>query len=255
MAESPETLDALQQFQAAYRNRLGMTAAAPTPRPETTSSFLDLLRERTAENMRRERVQRLSDFGAGIAASGSPNLFAALAAGSRAQAEGERTRMDDLRRVAEAERQQRAQQAEEEYRREQNRIQAERFEAERPLREAQALQARSMAGFYAAGGSGAGRGQITPARLADLTLRAEAQALRDIPEPAANTTQALRDTPAEKTAREQRRRDRARELLALSLSTPEERAASGTVNTTPAPNQQQGRPVIQETFVPPNERR
>jgi hypothetical protein len=65
----------------------------------------------------------------------------------------------------------------------------------------------------------------------------------------------MRDTPAAKADREQRRRERARELLARAISTPDGQAAPGTVDTTPAPNQQPGRPVIRETFVPPEARR
>jgi hypothetical protein len=69
--------------------------------------------------MQNEALQRFSEFGAGMAATRSPNFFTMLGGGARAQAEGDRTRMDELRRVAEAERQARAQQAEEQFRNQQ----------------------------------------------------------------------------------------------------------------------------------------
>jgi hypothetical protein len=85
-----------------------------------------MLRNRVSANMQNEAQQRASDFGAGMLASGSPNFFTMLGAGTRAQREGERTRTDELRRVAEAERQARAQQAEEQYRRDQLDIERQR---------------------------------------------------------------------------------------------------------------------------------
>jgi hypothetical protein len=87
-------------------------------------SLLDMLRERSARELEGERMTRMRDFGAGMLASGSPNFFTNLAAGTRAQAEGERSRTDRLRQLAETERQQQeletrqaAQRAEEDYRR------------------------------------------------------------------------------------------------------------------------------------------
>jgi len=89
---------------------------APTGQAQPRS-LLDILRERTTRELEGERLARLQEFGAGMLASGSPNFFTNLAAGARAQAEGERSRTDRLRQVAEAERQAAAQQAEEQYRR------------------------------------------------------------------------------------------------------------------------------------------
>lgn len=91
-----------------------------------SESFLDMLRNRVSANMQNEAQQRAADFGAGMLASGSPNFFTMLAGGTRAQREGERTRTDELRRVAEAERQARAQQAEEQYRNQQLDIERQR---------------------------------------------------------------------------------------------------------------------------------
>jgi hypothetical protein len=125
--ESSEVANALEQFQAAYRERL---AAAQPPQLST----LDMLRKRLASNMQNEALQRVSEFGAGMAATGSPNFFTMLAGGARAQAEGDRTRMDELRRVVEAERQARAQQAEEQYRRDQLEIERQRRDFERDPR-------------------------------------------------------------------------------------------------------------------------
>jgi hypothetical protein len=93
---------------------------------QTTPSFLDLLRQRTASNLQNEGLQRLSEFGAGMAASGSPNFFTMLSAGARAQAEGDRSRMEELRRIAEAERQAAEQQSQEQYRRDQIEIERQR---------------------------------------------------------------------------------------------------------------------------------
>jgi hypothetical protein len=116
--ESPEMANALEQFQAAYRERL---AAA---RPQGQLSVLDMLRKRMARDMEGEALQRVGEFGAGMLASGSPNFFTMLGAGARAAREGDVSRMDQLRRLAETERQQQeletrqaAQRAEEEYRR------------------------------------------------------------------------------------------------------------------------------------------
>jgi hypothetical protein len=140
-----------------------------------SESFLDILRNRVASNMQNEALRRASEFGAGMLASGSPNFFAMLGGGARAQAEGDRARMDELRRVAEAERQARAQQAEEQFRRDQIEVERERREAERdptnPRNRLYAAQAR----FYEAGGSGANRMQVTP----QIRLRAEGQALSE----------------------------------------------------------------------------
>jgi hypothetical protein len=76
--------------------------------------------------MQNEALQRFSEFGAGMAATRSPNFFTMLGGGARAQAEGDRTRMEELRRVAEAERQARAQQAEEQFRNQQLEIERQR---------------------------------------------------------------------------------------------------------------------------------
>jgi hypothetical protein len=100
-------------------------------------SILDMLRKRVARDAESERVDRLADLGAGMVASGSPNFFTMLAAGTRAQAEGERSRTDRLRQIADLERQDAAQRAEEARRQEELRIRAEEQAANAPLRAAQ----------------------------------------------------------------------------------------------------------------------
>jgi membrane protein involved in colicin uptake len=102
-----------------------------------SGSLLDMLRQRTTGNMQDEALRRASEFGAGMLASGSPNFFAMLGAGARAQAEGERSRTDELRRLADIERQQRALDIEEARRQEELRIRAEEQAANAPLRAAQ----------------------------------------------------------------------------------------------------------------------
>jgi hypothetical protein len=224
-----------------------------------SESFLDMLRNRVAGNMQNEALQRASEFGAGMLASGSPNFFTMLGAGARAQSEGDRTRMDELRRVAEAERQQRALDVEEARRREELRLREQEVQANAPFRAAQTEQARALAEFYRAGGSGSNRpasGQITPARIAQLTMQAQAQALREIADPAPNSMDALRDTPAKRAEREERRRLRAEQIIEETLlraGQPGATAPTGTpsVTTPPAPAPQ----IIERQFVPPEQRR
>lgn len=147
---------------------------------ESTSSpsLLDMLRQRTTSNMQDEALRRASEFGAGMLASGSPNFFTMLGAGARAAREGDTSRMEELRRLAETERQQRALDIEEQRRRDEAEVARQRLEADAPYRAAQTEQARAMAEYYRQGGSGAGRlppGTITPA----LRLRAEQQAANE----------------------------------------------------------------------------
>lgn len=99
-------------------------------------SILNMLRSRVAGDLENERINRLAEFGAGMAASASPNFFTMLAGGTRAQAEGERSRMDRLRQLAETERQERALESQEAARRDQATYQRDslalrRLEAER----------------------------------------------------------------------------------------------------------------------------
>lgn len=211
--ESPEMIQALQQFQNAYAR--GLAGNAPQ-QSAPSNAFLDMLRQRVKDQIAREPMTRLSDIGAGMLASGSPNFFTMLGQGLQAGQQQQRQRLDVLRQAAEVERQVAQQRAEEEYRREQNRIQAERYEAERPLREAQAAQARALAGYYEAGGRGAGanRGELTPLALANIRRQAEADALREIPEP----RETLLDTPAARADREARRRALADQIEARRLA-------------------------------------
>lgn len=101
--ETPETAQALRDFQTSLRSQ--HTATQPQP---TQLSVLDMLRKRMARDMEGEALQRVSEFGQGMLASGSPNFFTMLGAGARAAREGDVSRMDRLRQLAEAERQERS---------------------------------------------------------------------------------------------------------------------------------------------------
>jgi hypothetical protein len=94
------------------------------PVAQEQPSVLDMLRRRVSREMEGQDLQRLSEFGAGMLSSESPNFFTMLGAGARAQAQGDASRMDRLRQVADTERQQQeletrqaAQRADEDYRR------------------------------------------------------------------------------------------------------------------------------------------
>jgi hypothetical protein len=225
--------------------------APPVPGTQATQerpsapSLMDLLRQRVERNIANEPMQRLTDLGAGMLANPNRNFFTMLGGGLRAQSEGERSRMQELRQVADAERQAAQQQAEEAYRREQNRINEERYRDQAPYRAAQAQQAAAMAEYYRQGGSGAGRGGaaprgtvLTPAAYNDIQRRAAAQALREFPNP--SSSEAVLMPPAERADREARRVARERQLIAegvnaYTLSTPGALAASVPVAQAPAP--------------------
>ena len=157
-------------------------AQASQDRP-SAPSLMELLRKRVERNIANEPMQRLSDLGAGMLANPNPNFFRMLGGGLRAQSEGERSRMQELRQVADTERQAAQQQAEEAYRREQNRINEERYRDQAPYRAAQAEQAAAMAEYYRRGGPGAGGGasrellatqRITATALRTAGIQAEA---------------------------------------------------------------------------------
>lgn len=118
-----------------------------------SGSLLDMLRQRTTDTMQNEAQRRASDFGAGMLASGSPNFFTMLGAGARAQAEGERSRTDELRRLADIERQQRMTDIEEQRRRDEAAYRQQRLEAEAPERAARTGQASALAEYYRQGGA------------------------------------------------------------------------------------------------------
>lgn len=176
--------------------------------PPAPRSLLDILRERTTRELENERMARLREFGAGMLASGSPNFFTNLAAGTRAQAEGERSRTDRLRQVAEAERQQRAQEAEEQRRREELALRRRELEVNAPYREAQTEQARAYAEYLrrrdpSGAGAGGPRGQITPERYAQIFSQADTEARQRFPNPAAG----MPETPAQAQERERLRNE------------------------------------------------
>ena len=151
------------------------------PEQERPLSVLDMLRKRTMREMEGQDLQRLSEYGAGMLASRSPSLVGMLAAGSRAQAQGDVSRMDRLRQVAEAERQQRALENQEAAQRAQEAYQQRRLDVEGPLREAQAAQARAYVEYLRQGGRGGAGGvggrDPTPAALRTATVAAN-QALQ-----------------------------------------------------------------------------
>lgn len=205
--ETPETFEALRQFQA------GLLAQRQQSQPQQLS-VLDMLRKRMAREMEGEELRSLTDLGIGMLRSSSPNFFTMLAGGLQGQREGQRSRTDQLRQLAELERQDAAQRAEEARRQEELRLREEQLRLEAPLRAAQALQAEAMARFYNQGGSGAGRGQLTPAALAGIYQRAQAQALRDFPDPPSG----MPESEAVRTERLRRRAQRAEELVAGALA-------------------------------------
>ena len=120
-AASPAPTDRLRQ---------AVTLPPPPPAPAAQQpSVLDMLRQRMAREMEGEDLRRVAEFGRGMLASSSPNFFTMLAGGARAQAEGDTSRMERLRQLAETERQQRAlesqeaaNRAEEQYRQESLRL-------------------------------------------------------------------------------------------------------------------------------------
>jgi hypothetical protein len=104
------------------RNQPAPQSFAP-PQPQQPS-VLDMLRQRMQSQIDDESNQRLREIGIGMLRSRSPNFFSALGEGLEAADTGSRSRMDRLRQIADAERQQQeletrqaAQRAEEEYRR------------------------------------------------------------------------------------------------------------------------------------------
>lgn len=182
-----------------------------------SGSLLDMLRQRTTGNMQDEALRRASEFGAGMLASGSPNFFTMLGAGARAQAEGERSRTDELRRLADIERQQRMTDIEEQRRRDEAAYRQQRLEAEAPGRAATTQQALALAEYYRQGGPSAGRtppGQITPAVRTQIYQRAQAQALREFPDPQPG----MPESEAARNDRLARRASRAAELFASGLA-------------------------------------
>ncbi len=179
-----------------------------------SESFLDILRNRAAANMQNEALQRFSEFGAGMAATRSPNFFTMLGGGARAQAEGDRTRMEELRRIADLERQQRALDIEEQRRREELALRREEQAANAPLRAAQAEQALAYRDYLRAGGPGAGRGQLSQRDIATIGDRANRFAANQIREPAPNSPEARVDTPEAKAGRDRQRAEIVRQYIA-----------------------------------------
>ena len=194
--ESPEMLNALREFQANLRGRHMTTEPQQQP-----LSVLDMLRKRMANAMENEQAQRISDLGTALLASRSPNFFTALGEGLAAQEAGSRTRMDQLRQIADLERQQRALDVEEARRQEELRIREEEQRINAPLRAAQtryylaraeadptgvaftraenaARGAASAAADRAVQAENVRRSRVVPTPLPPLTA-AEAATLRD----------------------------------------------------------------------------
>ena len=216
----------------------------PAPAGQTQPrSLLDMLRERSARELEGENLTRMRDFGAGMLASGSPNFFTNLAAGTRAQAEGERSRTDRLRQLAETERQARAQQAEEQYRRDQLEIERQRRDYERDPRNPRNILYGEQADFYRQGGRGAGaggpRGQITPERYAQIVSQADAEARQRFPNPAAGMPESAAQAAERERRRNEFRDNRVRQILEgaaqiQSGGTPTPGAPDVTAAPTPA---------------------
>jgi len=162
-------------------------------------SLLDRLRERASTSLQDENVRRLSEFGTGMLSSNSPNFFTMLGAGFRAQEAGDASRMEQLRRAVEAERQEQALQNEATRRQEEARIQAQRYEQDRPLRAAQTEEALARAGLARQQTTNpelfSGRGRtgpstaITPAMITRAQNRAAAEASIRFPAPAQGLTE------------------------------------------------------------------
>lgn len=194
--ESPEMLDALREFQANLRAQ-HMT----TDPPQQQLSVLDMLRKRMANAMENEQAQRISDLGTALLASRSPNFLTALGEGFAAQEAGSRSRLDQLRQVAEAERQQRALDIEEARRQEELRIREAAQAAEAPLRAAQTRYYLSRADADPTGvaftrAENAARGAASAA--ANQAVQAEnnrrSRAVPPLPPLTAAETTTLRDT-------------------------------------------------------------
>ena len=202
-------------------------------RPAPQPSVLDMLRGRLAREMEGEALQRASEFGAGMLASGSPNFFTMLGAGGRAVQQGDASRMDRLRQIAEAERQQRALDIEEQRRQEELRLRREEMQMNAPYREAQAEQARALAQYYRQGGRGSGgaAGEITPARRAQIFQQAQQQALREFPDPQPG----MPESEAARTERLRRREARAAELFVGALAAGSQAAPDGAAPNVTAP--------------------
>jgi TolA-binding protein len=96
-----------------------------------SESLLDALRQRVSQGMQNEGLASLGDFGAGMLANPSPNFFTMLGGGLRAQRTGEASRLEELRRVVEAERQEQARQDQAENEATRRRLEQERFTYER----------------------------------------------------------------------------------------------------------------------------
>jgi len=186
---------------------------APTEQARPRA-LLDILRERTTRELEGERLARLQEFGAGMLASGSPNFFTNLAAGSRAQAQGDASRMDRLRQVAETERQQRALDIEEQRRREELALRRQELDANATYRAAQADQARAYAEYLRRRDAGGVRGQLTERDIATIGDRAKRFAASQVREPTPNSPEAVRDTPEARETRARQRADIERQYIA-----------------------------------------
>lgn len=205
-------------------------AQASQDRP-SAPSLMELLRKRVERNIANEPMQRLADLGAGMLANPDPNFFRMLGGGLRAQSEGERSRMQELRQIADSERQAAQQQAEEAYRREQNAINERRWAAEAPLRAAQTRYYDRRATEPTEPRAPAGA--ITPARLAQLQADAGHQALNENRPPSGSG--GILETAVQRTERENRTRARAQEILRERLAAIQQFTEGGIPGVTAPP--------------------
>lgn len=243
----------------------GPPRPADLPQQPAQLSVLDMLRKRITRDMEGEALQRFGEFGAGMLASESPNFFTMLGAGAQAARQGDVSRMDRLRQLAEAERQERSLEGQEAARRAEE---AYRQQSLLLRREEAARAGRPQFQFLA----GANPGEVVAVDPRDPT--------RIIPVPGARlaTDRSNREEVAlRQNARNNATTDVARMEAAIVAAggrvTPEQRAqffrdaeqrALASVGLLPlpgasTPQQQQpapgGRPVVREGYVPPEQRR
>lgn len=251
-------------------------ASAPPAQAAPSNAFLDMLRQRVKDQIANESRTRLSDIGAGMLASGSPNFFTMLGQGLQNSQQAQRQRQEELRRIVEQESAaaDRAARLEEER---QRRLQ------EAPLTAARIDQIRDeirrgVAPNWVAAGEERSSGDVVYVNTRDPNQRVTMPGVQP-PRTTRFTTQAenaLRERAMvqARTAADNERRDRAqtsrpmdqtewntryRELLRGNLAQFGLTELPGT--ETPAPGgtgQQSGQsnpPVMRERFVPPNERR
>lgn len=244
----------------------GPPRPADLPQQSTQLSVLDMLRKRMARDMEGEALQRVGEFGQGMLASGSPNFFTMLGAGARAAREGDVSRMDRLRQLAEAERQERSLEGQEAARRAEE---AYRQESLRLRREEAARAGRPQYTFL----RDATSGEVVAVDPRDPTRRVAVPGVMLATDRTAQQETVLRQNAARTARADVVRREQARVAAgARPLTTQQldeevrlaERDILASIGLSPltgaGTSQQQqpapgGRPVVREGYVPPEQRR